>query len=264
MVSSVRQAFRSEMAGSVWAAYRWRAEKLNDRAANSLLTKYIELVSLQDEMSSMLIETCEVPNVTSHLALLSYFDDVMLLPLLGKARRAVAAGGLTVTETESFESLENLWHQVNEFEYPDDFPARLVLEVFATEVSAWPHREIETKPDHCPHCGFPILCSILREEGLGRSRFCCCSLCGSEWPVPRLGCLRCGEQQSEKLPLFTFEEFPHIRIEACDSCGGSLKSIDVTRDAEALPVPDDVWSSAVNIWASEQGYQSIGNSLFAL
>lgn len=278
MVSSVRQAFRSEMAGSVWAAYSRRAEKLNDRAANSLLTKYIELVSLQNEMSSMLIETCEVPNATSDLALLSYFDDVMLRPLLAKARRAVAAGGFTVSETESSESargqlhcrrgvglsLENLWHQVNEFEYPDDFPARLVLEVFATEVSAWPHREIETKPDHCPHCGFPILCSILREEGLGRSRFCCCSLCGSEWPVPRLGCLRCGEQQSEKLPLFTFEEFPHIRIEACDSCGGSLKSIDVTRDAEALPVPDDVWSSAVNIWASEQGYQSIGNSLFAL
>lgn len=264
MVSSVRQAFRSEIAESVWAVYRRRAQKLNDRSPNPLLTKYIELLSIQGEMSSMLMKTCEVSNVTSDLALLSYFDNASLRPLLANARRGVAAGGLTVGETESLASLENLWHQVDEFEYPADFPARLVLEVFATEVSVWPHREIETRPDRCPHCGFAVMCSMLREAGLGRSRSGCCSLCGSEWSVPRLGCLRCEEQQSGKLPLFTFEEFSHIRIEACDSCGGWLKSIDLTRDAEALPMPDDVWSSAVNIWASEQGYQSIGNHLFRL
>jgi formate dehydrogenase maturation protein FdhE len=252
------------MTESVWAAYRRRAEKLNDGAANPLLAKYIELVSIQDELSSLLIETCEVPIVTSDLALLSYFDDVALRALLVKAMRGVAKGGPPVHEAESLESLENLWHQVDEFEYPADLPARLVLEVFATEVSAWPHREIETRPDRCPHCGFPVMCSMLREAGLGRSRYGCCSLCGSEWPEPRLGCLRCGEQHSAKLPLFTFEELPHIRIEACDSCGGWLKSIDLTRDAEALPMPDDVWSSVANIWAFEQGYQNIGNNLFRL
>jgi len=42
-----------------------------------------------------------------------------------------------------------------------------------------------------------------------------------------------------------------IRVEACDSCGGYLKSIDMTKDAETLPVPDDVPSSAINIWAFE-------------
>ena len=128
MVSSLRPALRSEIAESVWAVYRRRAQKLNDRSPNPLLTKYIELLSIQDEMSSMLIETCEVSNVTSDLALLSYFDNASLRPLLAKARRGVAEGGLTVGETESLESLENLWHQVDEFEYPADFPACLVIE----------------------------------------------------------------------------------------------------------------------------------------
>lgn len=269
MDSAVRQAFRSQLTGSqatgsVWAAYRRRAQELNAAAPNPLLAKYIELVSIQDEMHSTLIETCEPPCAASNRAIVSFFNDAALQPLLEKARRAVAAIGLTVGEAESANSLNNLWHQAEEFDYPADFPARLVLEVFATEVSAWPHRQIDTRPDSCPHCGFPIMCSLLREVGSGRARSSACSLCGSEWPTPRLGCLRCDEQKSEKLPLFTFEEFPHIRIEACDSCGGWLKSIDLAKDGEALPMPDDVFSSALNIWAAGQGYQSIGSHLFPL
>jgi hypothetical protein len=264
MVSSVRPAFRSEIAGSVWDSYRHRAQELNDRAANPLLTKYLDIVSIQYELSLMLIQTCEGPNVNSDLPLLSYFNDEALRPLLAKASGGVAASGLAIAGTESPASLEYLLHQNDKFEYPVDFPARLVLEVFATEVSVWPHREIETSPDHCPHCGFPVLCSVLREEGMGRRRSGCCSLCASEWSVSRLGCLRCGEQQPGKLPHFTFEDFSHIHIEACDSCGGWLKSMDLTRDAESLPVSDDIWSSAVDLWAAEQGYERIGNHLFRL
>jgi formate dehydrogenase maturation protein FdhE len=236
----------------------------NDSAANPLLAKYIELVSIQDEMSSMLMETCEVLNATSDFVLLSYFHDETLRPILAKARREAVASGLPAEEASSAASLEELWHQVDEFEYPADFPARLVIEVFATEASLLPHREIETRRDRCPHCGFPVLCAILREAGSGRMRSGCCSLCASEWSVPRLGCLRCGELQSAKLPIFTFEEFPHGRVEACESCEGWLKSIDLAKDTESLPMPDDVWSSAANLWASQQGYKPIGSSLFGL
>ena len=82
--------------------------------------------------------------------------------------------------------------------------------------------------------------------------------------MPRLGCLHCGEQQSAKLPVFAFEEFPHIRIDACESCGNWLKSIDLTIEAESLPVPDDIWSSAADLWAFEQGYDHIGSHLFGI
>ena len=64
--------------------------------------------------------------------------------------------------------------------------------------------------------------------------------------------------------MFSFDAWTPIRVEVCDSCGGYLKSIDMTKDAEALPVPDDVGSSAINIWAFEQGYQAIGRHFFNL
>lgn len=77
-------------------------------------------------------------------------------------------------------------------------------------------------------------------------------------------CLPCGEQRASKLPVFSFEAWTDIRVEVCDSCGGYLKSIDMIKDAEALPVPDDVGSSVINIWAFEEGYQAIGRHFFNL
>jgi formate dehydrogenase maturation protein FdhE len=123
-------------------------------------------------------------------------------------------------------------YQSEELHYPHDFAARLVLEVYATELAALPHKEIETTPDRCPHCGFPILCSIALEEGMGRRRSPVCSICSSEWPVPRLGCLRCGEQRASELPVFRFDAWTHIRVEVCDSCGGYLKAFGAQKDLQ--------------------------------
>jgi formate dehydrogenase maturation protein FdhE len=206
----------------------------------------------------------EAPHADSGRSFLSYFNGEALRPLLALAAGELSAIGQSEPPGESLDLLEELWNQVEDFNYPRDFAARLVLEVFATALSTLPHKEMETTPDHCPHCGFPILCSIAREEGMGRKRSGQCSLCSNEWAVARLGCLRCGEQRASKLPVFSFDAWMHVRVEVCDSCGGYLKSIDMTRDADALPMPDDIGSSAANIWAFEQGYQSIGNHLFSL
>jgi hypothetical protein len=262
MASCLNPVWRSARGQRIWAAYRQRAEKLNAGVVNPLLTRYIELVSLQEKLSSILIGTLDVPHTDSDRALLCYFNGEALGPLLALASREVRAEGQMEPPDESL--LEDLWNQVEEFQYPRDFAARLVLEVFATELSVLPHRKMETTPDRCPHCGFPILCSIAREEGMGKQRSVLCSLCSSEWAVGRLGCLRCGEQEASRLPVFSFDMWAHIRVEACDSCGGYLKSIDMTTDAETLPVPDDVASSAINIWAFEQGYQAIGRHFFTL
>lgn len=264
MASCLNAAFRSAGRKSIWLVYLARAESLNAGATNPLLTTYIELVSLQARLSSILIETQDVPHTDDGRALLSYFNGETLRPLLALAAREVKVKGDSEPPDESLDLLESLWNQVEEFNYPRDFAARLVLQVFATESSALPHREMETTPDHCPRCGFPILCSIAREEGMGRQRSAVCSLCSGEWAIPRLGCLRCGEQHASKLPVFSFDAWPHIRVAVCDSCGGYLKSVEMTSDAEALPVPDDVASGAVNIWAFEQGYEPIGRHFFNL
>ena len=249
---------------SFWFAYLTRAEKLNAKAANPLLTRYVELASLQARLSAILVETLEPSRAGCDRALLTYFNREALCPLLTLAAREVALIGQSEPPGESLALLEDLWNQVEEFQYPRDFAARLVLEVFATEVSVLPHKAIETTPDRCPNCGFRIMCSLAMEEGMGQRRTAVCSICSSEWPVPRLGCLSCGEQEASKLPVYSFDAWPHIRVEVCDSCGGYLKTIDMAKDAESLPVPDDIASSAINIWSFEQGYQAIGRHFFNL
>ena len=263
MASCLNAALRSARGQRIWVANRKRAKKLNAGAENPLLTRYTELVSLQARLSSLLIETLECPHTDSDRALLFFFNREAVRPLLALAACEATLTGQSEPPGESLNLLEDLWNQVEPFQYPRDFAARLILEVFATELSTLPHRAIETTPDRCPHCGFPIMCLLSVEEGMGRRRSAVCSTCSSEWPVPRLGCLRCGEQEASRLPVFSFEAW-HIRVEVCDSCGGYLKSIDMTKDAEALPVPDDIASSAINIWAFEQGYGLIGRHFFNL
>jgi Protein involved in formate dehydrogenase formation len=264
MANALQPVFCSDTAGSVWAAYRKRAKRLQNSIPNPLLAKYLEVLSIQESLSSDLHGILATWHPEPQRALITCFNASALQPLLAEAHHGVADCGLTVTPLDSLKRLDDLWHQVEDFEYPADFPARLVFEVFATGISRWPHREIEAPASCCPHCGFGVLCSVLREEGMGRRRLGSCSICSNEWALPRLGCLRCSEQDPEKRPIFTFEDWPHIRVEACESCGGWLKSLELAKDAEALAMPDDVASSAINLWASGRGYESIGNHLFGL
>ena len=68
----------------------------------------------------------------------------------------------------------------------------------------------------CPVCGGVPVLGVLREEGHGSKRALMCGLCLTEWDYLRLVCPACGEQEFESLPVFTAEQFPHVRIEACE------------------------------------------------
>ena len=62
------------------------------------------------------------------------------------------------------------------------------------------------------------MAAVLRPEGDGGKRFLLCGLCFTEWEFRRLLCPNCGEEDKDKLPVYTAEEFPHIRVESCDTC----------------------------------------------
>ncbi len=55
-----------------------------------------------------------------------------------------------------------------------------------------------------------------------------------------------------------------MRIEACESCGGYLKSIDLTLDARPIPEVDDLASLALDLWAAEQGFERLEPGLAGL
>jgi len=107
----------------------------------------------------------------------------------------------------------------------------------------------------CPFCDRHAAVATLREAGHGARRSLQCGLCLTEWPVPRTGCAACGETGFERLPVFTANEVPQARIDACDSCHAYLKTIDLTRDGLAVPIVDDLATLPLDLWAHEQGYR---------
>jgi formate dehydrogenase maturation protein FdhE len=71
-------------------------------------------------------------------------------------------------------------------------------------------------------------------------------------------------QRFDALPVFSAEQFPHARIEACDTCWRYLKTIDATRDGRAIPVVDDLATVALDLWASDQGYARVRTNLVGI
>ena len=57
---------------------------------------------------------------------------------------------------------------------------------------------------------------------------------------------------------------PEARIEACETCKGYVKSIDLTNDARRIPEVDELASISLDLWAAEQGFQRIEPGLAGL
>ena len=91
-----------------------------------------------------------------------------------------------------------------------------------------------------------------------------CGLCLSEWEFLRVVCPACEEQRFDALPVYTSETFPHVRIEACDSCRCYLKTIDLTRNGLAVPLVDDLATVPLDLWAREQGYRRSRENLLRI
>jgi FdhE protein len=123
-------------------------------------------------------------------------------------------------------------------------------------------REANAAPDRvrihgrCPFCGGAPLAACRRSsaESDGAARSLVCGLCALEWPFQRILCPSCREESPDKLPSFASESHPSARIEACETCRGYVKSLDLTRDPSAVPEVDDLASLALDLWAIEQGF----------
>jgi FdhE protein len=139
----------------------------------------------------------------------------------------------------------------------DDYLSRAMLRPYVEVLRALgvaPDRE--HRQGHCPFCGgSPVVgCRRGGSEGEGALRFLVCALCGLEWPISRILCPSCFENDPHKLPSFTSEMHPIVRIEACETCRRYVKSLDLSQDARPIPEVDDLASLALDLWAIEQGF----------
>jgi len=77
-------------------------------------------------------------------------------------------------------------------------------------------------------------------------------------------CPACGEENVENLVIYTADQFLHIRIEACDSCRHYIKTIDLTKNGNAVPIVDDLAAIPLSLWAEENGYSKVQANILGI
>ena len=116
----------------------------------------------------------------------------------------------------------------------------------------------------CPFCSRKPVVGVLRPEGDGAKRSLICSMCATEWPFGRILCPACGEENVEKLAIYTAEQFGHVRVEACDTCGCYIKTVDLTKNGRAVPIVDELATIPLNLWAREHRYVKVQANMLGI
>ncbi|MGB9204339.1 MAG: formate dehydrogenase accessory protein FdhE [Terriglobales bacterium] len=146
-----------------------------------------------------------------------------------------------------------------------EFFARAFLQPYAEFVRERAGKQqLGPTPCLCPFCSRKPGVGVLRPLGDGGQRSLICSFCLGEWEFRRIVCPGCGEEEHSKLPVYTAEEFKHVRVECCDTCRNYIKTVDLTRNGLADPVVDEMASIPLDLWAQKQGYTKLQVNLMLL
>jgi len=284
------------VAAGPWADRRRRTLELGRRYffAAELLDLYGALLGTQEQAYDQANSARPAPgDLAAYVAemVMPAVIDVSLAAGPGKLREAVAR---RLEEIETAEMVA-AWLRGEDQVMVDRYLARAslspVLEAVGPEygaVCAGPR-----DPRHCPQCGGLPQLSFVAPAGedlaTGR-RYLSCARCSASWGYARMTCAGCGEDSTSRLTIFNEvgttsgergsvvrglqgrlpenqnphgEEavFPHIRIEACDSCRHYLLNIDLASDPAAVPVVDELAALPLGLHASEQGFSKITPNL---
>ena len=279
-------------ATDAWAERRRRVADLRVRQgfARQLLDFYGALLAVQETAFVEARAAAPPPD-----ALVSYVTEVVF-PSVVDVSRAVGPDRLRSDVIKRMQPMDareivSRWMEGAEQSAVDRFLARAslgpVLE--ALGVGAKGACAGLRGGRHCPDCGgLPQLSFFVRspDDLATGPRYLLCARCGTRWGYARMACAGCGEDSSARLSIFsehgtssgergnvvrglergitpvTHEAvFPHIRIEACDSCRRYVMSIDLASDAKAVPVVDEIAAVPLDLFARERGYTKIITNL---
>jgi formate dehydrogenase maturation protein FdhE len=266
-----------------------RAELLSARLsfASEILAFYLKVASFQktfyENLPKLLGKRRAAPNVHSFhaevdfLPMADQFGDFLSLirttapsPLSSEATKLLSQG-----KSVWANSLQSFW-KTGLFEAPkedeesskpvlnplQEFLARGYLQPYAEFiVASMLPPNLPMTVCRCPRCNSLPLLGVLRPEGDGGKRFLQCALCSQEWEFRRILCAFCGEEREDHLPVFVSEQLPHIRVESCQTCKRYLRTIDLTKDGNAVPLVDDLSAVPLGLWANEQGLRRIQSNL---
>ena len=278
-------------ATDVWADRRRRVGELRRKQgfARQLLDFYGALLGVQERAYHDAAAAC--PPAASVAA---YVTEVVVPGILDVA----VSTGPDRMRSELIHRLEatdpgrmiGAWIQGEDQPAADRFVARAALGPVLEALDAGARAICAGPRDarHCPDCGGPPQLSFFapgpEDLATGR-RFLLCARCASTWGYPRMTCTSCGEDASAKLPIFselgtTSGErgsvvrglpsgsapthdavFPHMRVEACETCRRYLLSIDLGMDRRAVPVVDELAAIPLDLYARDRGFTKATTNL---
>lgn len=266
--------------GAEYDARIRRAEQLSSphSAATEFLEFYEHVASFQKLLRANIAAAHAVnPTGVSPTELRGAIDFTVILPhfrgylsvIENHAPPALAesARQMALLDSDSWiASLDAYWRHAGIYDQQvgafAQFLPRAFLQPYAEfRAELMPRAPQVTTPRLCPLCGSRPLLGVLRPEGDGGKRFLLCSFCLQEWEFRRILCPTCGEEAENKLPIYIDEDSPHVRVEACDTCKFYLRTIDLTKDGNAIPQIDDLAAIPHTLWASEQGYSRLQPNL---
>ena len=172
-------------------------------------------------------------------------------------------------QAQWLDALNSFWRAVPEFQQEPGRAPEVLAFLFLQPYAEYLAGRSEPMPPSetfgaCPFCSARPLAGVLRPEGDGAKRSLICSFCSTEWNIGRILCPACGEETVEKLAVYTAEQFPHVRVEACDTCRCYIKTVDLTKNGHAVPVVDELATIPLNLWAQQHGYVKLQVNLLGI
>jgi FdhE protein len=241
-----------------------------DEAARPLLDLYRRLLGLQRDCYESL--QCRAARLTGSLA----HDLAALRPCVPPMLQAVTTIGPHLAEDArrildgGDDAIDEMllagWHA----RAGQQFFSKVALQPYAHYLAVNDVRPIDRDVagvrNSCPFCGGAPQLSILVSagDGDGGGRQLQCGTCFTTWPLRRVLCAHCGEEDERRLGYYHSPTFDHLRVDACDTCQHYLKTVDLTRLGIAVPIVDEVAGAALDLWAIEHAYQKIELNLVGL
>ncbi|HXM22356.1 MAG TPA: formate dehydrogenase accessory protein FdhE [Terriglobales bacterium] len=264
------------VANTPWQQRIRRAEKLAAQHAFAveILGFYIHVARFQQslylriEKASAKKDPVSPPGLPDSPELLTSFPSFLsLVEEKAPVRFAQVAHDLRNSSSGSWSDLLNkCWSTADEPPAtPQEFLALAFLQPYAELVRSRARLQLDGYTHSlCPFCNRKPTLAVLRRQGDGARRNLVCGFCLCDWEFRRIVCAGCGQEDQAKLPVYTADQFPHVRVECCDVCHTYIKSIDLTKNGLADPMVDELASIPLDLWAQEHGYAKLHPNLLGL
>ncbi|OCL17066.1 formate dehydrogenase accessory protein FdhE [Gilliamella sp. wkB171] len=264
--------------------YIRRAKRLKELATKSTFSDYLNFCATIAEQQANLvkhnpinidivnIENSEYPPLSlANLPLSTFWQDYLsqLLTLMTNTTEQVMSVIHQLKQNNTQQLQEKALHLLNgEFKCVAGNEAVFIwsaLSVYycqlASQVKGKAIAESTDKNWLCPVCNSMPVASVIQLGSNNGLRYLHCSLCESEWYVPRIKCTSCDNMKD--IQYFSLDnQLAAIKTECCDACHSYLKILDQDKDPHIEIVADDIASLILDIKTEEEGYAKSGINPF--